>query len=45
MGFNDKEVDGKIGKLTMAALEIVQQENGLPVTRKLDDATAKVLGV
>jgi hypothetical protein len=45
MGFNDTEVDGKIGKLTMAALEIVQQENGLPVTRKLDDATAKVLGV
>jgi hypothetical protein len=45
MGFNDKEVDGKMGPLTMAALEIVQQDNKLPVTRKLDDATAKVLGV
>jgi len=45
MGFSDKEVDGKMGKLTIAALEIVQQENKLPVTGKLDDATAKVLGV
>jgi len=34
-----------MGQLTVAALEIVQQENKLPVTGKLDNATAKVLGV
>jgi hypothetical protein len=45
MGFNDKELDGKMTPLTTAALEIVQQDNKLPVTGKLDDATAKVLGV
>lgn len=45
MGMDDKEVDGKMGKLTRTALEIVQQDNNLPVTGKLDDATAKVLSV
>ena len=45
MGFTDKELDGKMGELTTAALEIVQQDNKLPVTGKLDDATARVLGV
>jgi len=45
MGMDDKELDGKMGQLTVAALEIVQQENKLPVTGKLDNATAKVLGV
>jgi len=45
MGMDDKEVDGKMGRLTRAALEIVQDENKLPVTGKLDIATAKVLGV
>ena len=45
MGMDDKEVDGKMGPLTRASLEIVQDENKLPVTGKLDNATAKVLGV
>jgi hypothetical protein len=45
MGMDDKEVDGKMGPLTRASLEIVQDENKLPVTGKLDIATAKVLGV
>jgi len=45
MGMNDTELDGKMGPLTQASLEIVQQENKLPVTGKLDIATAKVLGV
>jgi len=45
MGMDDKEVDGKMGPLTRAALEIVQDEKKLPVTGKLDNATAKVLGV
>ena len=45
MGMNDTELDGKMGPLTRASLEIVQDENKLPVTGKLDIATAKVLGV
>jgi peptidoglycan hydrolase-like protein with peptidoglycan-binding domain len=42
-GIDDGEVDGVYGPATVAAVEALQEANGLPVTRTLDNATADAL--
>lgn len=43
MGYNAGTADGKMGQRTVNALKAFQRDNGLPVTGRLDNATAAAL--
>ncbi|RXJ69471.1 hypothetical protein CS022_23815 [Veronia nyctiphanis] len=44
-GYNPGRIDGVIGKDTMAAVNLFQKDNSLPVDKYLNIATVKALGV
>lgn len=44
-GYDPGPVDGIMGKKTVSAIESFQQDNGLPVTGKLNRATRQKLGI